>query len=1199
MGDNSLVLTPNSCRYELRSRTPNTPNTPSTPKSRVLRSTNTPVTADNVQKEFSSPLKSSSTSRTPLQRTISTPSTPKTKDNLVFRTPMSFKPRIVGNKPVPSPSREEIWKQELGLEDDPTSDKENSSSEEEENQKCQTSVVEYRALQKVLAEKNAQRDETLLQIKNCKDKIRHYKSRLEREESNKRQQLKILRKTHEVQMHEKDQLVDNLQSIISEQEEKIKELEDNVVTTPRKRTRQTKQAAQATATSNSPVESTTKLIDDIKRLQTERSSLTAELNEVQLELTTFREESSREITALKDTIVQLEKGNNSSNNTDNKISSQRSHSFRNKQMILGCSTDTEKQVDVLQAENDQLLQELTEAKNAHTKAVTVSKLGNHRQQQLEEEIKRLKERNFQLEADVSARLGSADELTQLKQEVSTLGEENMKLEARVRELQAEIFTLHAKSPEVVKVTKVKQVESESLRKQYEACKAEIHQLKQDLEARKQEFHEAQTQVKYFERMLTMTQSDKDEAEASLWRELDSLNKEHQASVKQMKEQLATEKQNEIKMVENRLVYEHKKELHDLVESLNDKHKTATEQLEISQKSLVTKHVSELSKLEEEKSKLLSDLEEIKCQSQVELSKLSTKLETEKESIVKRQKVEIRQLEEDLNIAKSAALTQQREELQREKDMCLRELEEKLQSEHKEEVTKMQQAFAVQIEEAVQTERQTTAEKMLFLETKYSELIDQLRNIQPILSEFIESYILLQKEVTQFPKIIRKTVNSVKKEVAGAITGVSEYNKELVQKYQKEMRLRKKYHNELVELKGNIRVFCRVRPLIKEDGNGQQAENIVSLDNDDDGVLYINSKGRTQTFDVDKVFGEKSTQNQVFEEVKALVTSCIDGYNVCIFAYGQTGSGKTYTMEGTESNPGINQRALAELFEETAARVDWEFSITVSVIEIYNEMIRDLLGDDTSFKMEVKMNPDGGYHIPGLCYVTVQSVADVNECFRIGTQNRATAATNMNEHSSRSHALLCVTVIGFNKTTAAKTTGKLNLVDLAGSERVSKSKADGARLKEAQCINKSLSSLGDVIFALRSKQSYIPYRNSKLTYLLQDSLGGDSKTLMITQIAPVRKNEGETICSLNFAQRVRNVELGAATRKLENGDGTENDPSSPARTYSTPQRMNMVNKSSTPTSSLALKSSTPSNIANKASTPSSSSKLTPVRHARKK
>ncbi|XP_053402690.1 kinesin-like protein KIFC3 [Mercenaria mercenaria] len=1127
MGDNSLVLTPNSCRYELRSRTPNTPNTPATPKGRVLRSTSTPNKADNVKQELSSPLKSSNTPCTPLQRAVLTPNTPKTKDNLVFRTPMSFKPRIVGNRPVPSPSREEIWKQELGLEDDPSSDKENSSSEDEENQKCQTSIVEYRALQKVLAEKNAQRDETLLQIKNCKDKIRHYKSRLEREENNKRQQLKILRKTHEVQIQEKEQLVDNLQAIITEQEERIKELEDNVVTTPRKRTRQAKQTAQTTTITHSPVESTAKLIDDIKRLQSERSSVSAELNEVQIELTTLREESSREITALKDMIVQLEKGGNAGNsNISDKIPSQRNHSFRNNQLILPCSTDTEKQVEVLQAENDRLLQELTEAKNAHTKAVTVSKLGNHRQQQLDDEIKRLKERNLQLEADVTARFGSADEMNQLKHEVSTLGEENTQLEARVRELQAEIFTLHAKSPEVVKVTKVKQVESESLRKQYDACKAEIQQLKQDLEARKQEFHEAQTRVKYLERMLKMTESDKDEAEASLWKELDSLNKEHQTSVKQLKEQLATEKQNEIKLAENRLLYEHKRELHSLVESINEKHKKETLHLENSQKSLLAQHETELSKLEEEKAKLLSDLEETKCQVQVELSKLSVKFESEKDSLVKKNKVEMKQLEEDLNIAKSAALTQQREELQRERDMCLRELEEKLQSEHKGEISKRLK--------------------------NYKERRPLPRNV---VLEQIQSLVALRT---------------------------------------------------FTSLSSNIRVFCRVRPLIKEDGNGQQAENIVSLDHDDDGVLFINSKGRTQTFDVDKVFGEQSSQDQVFEEVKALVTSCIDGYNVCIFAYGQTGSGKTYTMEGTESNPGINQRALAELFEETAARVDWEFTITVSVIEIYNEMIRDLLGEDTAYKMEVKMNPDGGYHIPGLCYVAVQSVADVNECFRLGQQNRATAATNMNEHSSRSHALLSVTVIGFNKTTAAKTTGKLNLVDLAGSERVSKSKADGTRLKEAQCINKSLSSLGDVIFALRSKQSYIPYRNSKLTYLLQDSLGGDSKTLMITQIAPVRKNEGETICSLNFAQRVRNVELGAATRKLENGDGTEescvdvkNDPSSPARTYSTPQRMNMVNKSSTPSSSLGMKSSTPSSLANKASTPSSSSKLTPVRQARKK
>jgi len=151
-------------------------------------------------------------------------------------------------------------------------------------------------------------------------------------------------------------------------------------------------------------------------------------------------------------------------------------------------------------------------------------------------------------------------------------------------------------------------------------------------------------------------------------------------------------------------------------------------------------------------------------------------------------------------------------------------------------------------------------------------------------------------------------------------------------------------------------------------------------------------------------------------------------------------------------------------------------------------------------------------------------------FTMGKTNRATAITDMNEHSSRSHALLCVTVNGQNKTTGHRSIGKLNLVDLAGSERVSKSGSEGARMKEAQNINKSLSSLGDVIHSLKNKTSHVPYRNSKLTYLLQESLGGDSKTLMVVQVAPVEKNVAETVCSLNFAQRVRTVELGQATKR---------------------------------------------------------------------
>lgn len=1194
MGDNALVQTPNTRRYELRARTPKTPNTPgSATPTRALRSSSTPITGEHVLRD--TPLNSSNT--TPSRQKIPrTPNSKNARDGLVFKTPMSFKPNLVGNKPVPSPSRQEMWKQELGLEDDGASDKENTSSEEDDGQKCVTSQVEYRALQKVLAEKSAQRDETLLQLKNFKDKIRHYKSRLEREENTKRQQLKILKKTHETHTQEKDRLIDNLQAIVNEQEERIKELEDTTVSTPRKRTRQTKNSSQP---SHSPLESVSKLIEDVRRLQEEKSFLTNQLNDVQLALDTLREDSSREVMGLKEVIVQYENGGGASDRVPNL----KNRNLRSED-VVPYRTDTEKQVEVLQAENDRLLNELTEAKNAQSKAVTMSKLASHRHQQLEDEVKRLRQKNTELEENLKQKTteySDAPRVTDLP--------ENSQLQSRVRDLQAEIFALRAKSPEVVKVTEVKQVESSALRKQYEASKSEIQQLKTDGERRKQELQDSQAQVRCLERLLSMAQSDKDQTEASLWKELNALNTEHQESLKSLRERLDQEKQSEIQMLENRLLLEQKKDLHNLVEAQAEKHKAELTRLEMTYNSFKTDLETQLSEMEGEKSKLLFQIEDSKCLLQKEMTENVEKLELEKERLEKKHQLELKQCEEDLQIAKTAALTQQREDLLREKDISLRELEQTLLAEHKEEITRMKAAFLVDLEEAILIERKTTAERMQTLETKFEQLVGQLRALQPILSGFVESYILLQKEVTSFPKIIRKTVNNVKKEVASAILGVSEYNKELVQKYQKEMKLRKKFHNELVELKGNIRVFCRVRPTIKEDGSGQQAEDIVALDQDDDGVLYVNSKGRTQSFEVDKVFGERSSQQQVFDEVKALVTSCIDGYNVCIFAYGQTGSGKTYTMEGTTEDPGINQRALRELFEETASRVDWDFTITVSVIEIYNEMIRDLLGDDTSYKMEVKINPDGGYHIPGLCYVTVQSVADVNECFRIGQQNRATAATNMNEHSSRSHALLCVTVIGFNKTTAAKTTGKLNLVDLAGSERVSKSKADGARLKEAQCINKSLSALGDVIFALRSKQSFIPYRNSKLTYLLQDSLGGDSKTLMITQIAPVRKNEGETICSLNFAQRVRNVELGAASRKMENGDGTENEPMSPSRTYSTPQRVTTASKSSTPTvklnfaSAMALKSGTPSpsmlaksntplNMMNRVGTPSSGSKLTP-------
>ncbi|XP_067408563.1 kinesin-like protein KIFC3 isoform X2 [Emydura macquarii macquarii] len=411
----------------------------------------------------------------------------------------------------------------------------------------------------------------------------------------------------------------------------------------------------------------------------------------------------------------------------------------------------------------------------------------------------------------------------------------------------------------------------------------------------------------------------------------------------------------------------------------------------------------------------------------------------------------------------------------------------------------------------------------------------LLTLQPALRTLTNDYNSLKRQVRDFPLLLQEALRNAKAEIGQAIEEVNSTNRELLRKYRRELQLRKKCHNELVRLKGNIRVFGRVRPITKEDGEGPEAANTVTFDPEDDAILHLMHKGKQVSFELDKVFSPQATQQDVFQEVQALITSCIDGYNVCIFAYGQTGAGKTYTMEGTPENPGINQRALQLLFSEVRRKApDWDYVITVSLAEIYNEALRDLLGKEPQEKLDIKLCPDGSgqLYVPGLTEFQVQSVEDINKVFEFGHINRVTECTSLNEHSSRSHALLIITVRGLDYSTGLRTTGKLNLVDLAGSERVGRSGAEGSRLREAQYINKSLSALGDVIYALRSRQGHVPFRNSKLTYLLQDSLSGDSKTLMMVQVSPAEKNTSETLCSLKFAERVRSVELGPVSRRAE-------------------------------------------------------------------
>ncbi|KAG0554471.1 hypothetical protein KC19_12G094400 [Ceratodon purpureus] len=367
------------------------------------------------------------------------------------------------------------------------------------------------------------------------------------------------------------------------------------------------------------------------------------------------------------------------------------------------------------------------------------------------------------------------------------------------------------------------------------------------------------------------------------------------------------------------------------------------------------------------------------------------------------------------------------------------------------------------------------------------------------------------------------------------------HQDLRKKYADECYERKLLYNKVLELKGNIRVFCRCRPLSQAEA-ASNAASVTEFEGASNGDIVVrNGAAGKKLFKFDRVFSPQDDQTDVFADTAPVVVSVLDGYNVCIFAYGQTGTGKTFTMEGSVANRGVNYRTLEELFNVAAQRKgEIKYDISVSVMEVYNEQIRDLLAppaaqDQPSKKLEIKQAAEGGHHVPGLVEAQVSSMEEVWDVLQAGSSSRTVGSTRANDHSSRSHCMLCVMVKGENVITGEFTKSKLWLVDLAGSERVAKSDAQGDRLKEAQNINKSLSALGDVIQALTMKSSHIPFRNSKLTHLLQDSLGGDSKTLMFVQISPNEADVSETLCSLNFASRVRGVELGPARKHLDSSE----------------------------------------------------------------
>lgn len=352
-------------------------------------------------------------------------------------------------------------------------------------------------------------------------------------------------------------------------------------------------------------------------------------------------------------------------------------------------------------------------------------------------------------------------------------------------------------------------------------------------------------------------------------------------------------------------------------------------------------------------------------------------------------------------------------------------------------------------------------------------------------------------------------------------------------FRAEQELRRWSHNQVLDLKGQIRVFCRIRPLLPH----EHGEDLAAVRKDPltvevsremtavDGAQRVDKR----TFSFESVFGPQDQQDEVFQEVEDLVQSAVDGYNVTIMAHGQTGAGKTYTMYGgPHEKRGVAPRTIESVFGLLQRKDDqrFGFSVRAHLIELYKNELVDLLAPSRG-RSTLDVRRDARTGETTVENVEERSVSSHQELSRIleeGMERRTTATTMMNADSSRSHFFLTISIDVQDKESKETTSGKITLCDLAGSERPKKSGASGEVMKEAIEINKALTALGDVIEALTrgGARGPIPYRNHKLTQLLSDSLGGTAKTLLFVNVSPARSEAEETINSMAYATRLRSV-----------------------------------------------------------------------------
>ena len=462
-----------------------------------------------------------------------------------------------------------------------------------------------------------------------------------------------------------------------------------------------------------------------------------------------------------------------------------------------------------------------------------------------------------------------------------------------------------------------------------------------------------------------------------------------------------------------------------------------------------------------------------------------------------------------------------------------ELKEELQSKNIEDINKLKEKYETEVFELKSL---INIWKNNFLEISKFKLINyNIKSHQEIESiiDIDENYIEnapseikdISKKVLEYFKLLieqenYKTVDL--KHLKESLISEQEKVNILSHKLKNEKFLRRKIHNRYMYLRGNLRVMCRVRPFLPSEKINKKSQIETMVINNDSISIFQENK-QEKNFEYDYIFDTKSTQKDVYEEVTLLIQSMVQGNNICIIAYGQTCTGKTYTIQGPNSkNPGIVPRAARELFlilnNFNKSNFFESIRLSMTIIEIYNEQIYNLLEESTP-NLNMYEDASGNLIIPDLNPISINSFDEANKLFKLAAKFRHTSSTEYNDRSSRSHCIFSFQL---------KLTGKdgriirstLHIIDLAGSERISKSQNKDEKLrKESICINLSLHSLSTVLNSIALKANHIPYRDSKLTHFLKDSLNENYNILLILLVSPNVKDISETISTLQFGERI--------------------------------------------------------------------------------